>query len=62
MLMVVASTDVSGTVVGGVVEEVEAWVPFFRSAFRSRMKFSGKLNPLIHYPVFIHNKEENIED
>jgi hypothetical protein len=62
MLMVVAGTDVSGLVVGGMVEEVEARVPFFRSASESRIKFSGKLNPLIRYPVFIHNKEENIED
>jgi hypothetical protein len=63
MLVVVAGTNVSGSVVGGVAEEVEARVPFFfRSASGSAMKFSSKLNPLIHYPVFIHNKEENIED
>jgi hypothetical protein len=63
MLMVVAGTDVSGSVVGSVAEEVEARVPFFfRSASGSGMKFFGKLNPLIHYPIVIHNKEENIED
>jgi hypothetical protein len=63
MLMVVAGTDVSGSFVGGVAEEIVARVPFFfRSASGSGMKFFGKLNPLIHYPVFIHNKEEKIED
>jgi hypothetical protein len=63
MLMVVAYTDMSGSVAAGEAEEVEARVPlFFMSASESRMKFSGKLNPLIHYHVFIHNKEENIED
>jgi hypothetical protein len=63
MVVVVANTDMSGAVVGGMVEEVGAQVLFFlRSASRLSMKFSGKSRPLIHYPVFIHNKEENIED
>jgi hypothetical protein len=45
--------------VGDVAEEVEARVPFFlRSASGFGMKLSGKSNPLIHYPVFIHNREK----
>jgi hypothetical protein len=53
----------SGTVVGGTAEEVEARVLFFfRSASGSGTKLSGKLCPLIHYPVFIHNKGESMED
>jgi hypothetical protein len=63
MVVVVANTNMSGAVVGGMVEEVGAQVLFFlRSASRLSMKFSSKSRPLIHYPVFIHNKEENIED
>jgi predicted RNA-binding protein (virulence factor B family) len=63
MVVVVADTDVSGAVVGGMVEEVEAQVLFFlRSASGLSMKFSDKSRPLIYYLVFIHNKEENIED
>jgi hypothetical protein len=63
VVVVVADTDVSGAVVGGMTEEVGAQVLFFlRSAFGLSTKFSGKSGPLIHYPVFIHNKEENIED
>jgi hypothetical protein len=63
MMMLVASTDMSGTVVGGTAEEVEARVLFFfRSASGSGTKLSGKLCPLIHYPVFIHNKGESMED
>ena len=60
MVVVVAGIDVSGSVVGGIVEEAEARVPFFlRNASGLGVKLSGKSNPLIHYPVFIHNKEEN---
>jgi hypothetical protein len=63
MVVVVADIDVSGAVVGGTTEEVGAQVLFFlRSASGLSTKFSGKLRPLIHYPVFILNKEENIED
>jgi hypothetical protein len=63
MIVVVAGTDVSGAFVGGTAAEVGARVLFFlRSASRSSIKFSSKSCPLIHYPVFIHNKEENIED
>jgi hypothetical protein len=59
MVVVVAGTDVSGSVVGGVTEEVEARVPFFlRSAFGSETKLFGKFNPLIHYHVFIHNRKK----
>jgi hypothetical protein len=61
-MMLVAGTDVSGTVVGSMAEEVEARVLFFfRSASGSGMKLFSKLCPLIHYPIFIH-KGENIED
>jgi hypothetical protein len=53
----------SGVVVGGMSEEVGAQVLFFlRSASGLSTKFFGKSRPLIHYPIFIHNKEENIED
>jgi hypothetical protein len=63
MVVVVADTDVSGAVVGGMAEEVGAQVLFFlRSASGLLTKFSSKSRPLIHCPVFIHNKEENIED
>jgi hypothetical protein len=63
MVVVVADTDMSGAVVGGMAEEVGAQVLFFlRSASRLLTKFFSKSRPLIHYPVFIHNKEENIED
>jgi hypothetical protein len=63
MVVVAADTDVSGAVVGGMAEEVGAQDLFFlRSASGLSMKFSGKSRPLIHYPVFIHNKEENIEN
>jgi hypothetical protein len=63
MVVVVADTNVSGAVVGGMADEVGAQVLFFlRSASRLSMKFFGKWRPLIHYLVFIHNKEENIED
>jgi hypothetical protein len=62
MVVVVADTDVSGAIVGGMAEEVGAQVLFFlRSASRLSTKFFGKSRPLIHYHVFIH-KEENIED
>jgi hypothetical protein len=47
-------------VVSGVVEEVEAWYPFFlRSASGSGMKLSDKLKPLLHYPIFIHNRRKH---
>jgi hypothetical protein len=63
MVVVVANTYVSGAVVGGMVEEVGAQVLFFlSSASELSTKFFGKSRPLIHYPIFIHNKEENIED
>jgi hypothetical protein len=63
VVVVVADTDMSGAVVGGMAEEVGAQVLFFlRSASRLLTKFFSKSRPLIHYPVFIHNKEENIED
>jgi hypothetical protein len=40
-------------------EEAEAQIPFFlRSAFGFGTKLSSKSNPLIHYPVFIHNREK----
>jgi hypothetical protein len=43
MVVVVADTNVSGAVVGGMAEEVEAQVFFFlRSASGLSMKFSGK--------------------
>jgi hypothetical protein len=54
---VVAGTGVSSSVVGGVAEEEEARDPFFlRSASGSGMKLSGKSKPLMHYPVFTHNR------
>jgi hypothetical protein len=57
-MVVVADTDVTGVVVGGMAEEVGAQVIFFlRSASGLSTKFFGKSRPLIHYPVFIHNKE-----
>jgi hypothetical protein len=50
--MTAAGTGVSGSVVGGVAEEEEAWDPFFlRSASGFGMKLSGKSKPLMHYPV-----------
>jgi hypothetical protein len=49
----------SGSFVGDVAEEVEALVPFFlRSSSEFGMKLSSKSNPLIHYPVFVHNREK----
>jgi hypothetical protein len=63
MVLVVANTDMSGVVVGGMAKEVGAQVLFFlRSSSRLSTKFFGKSRPLIHYPVFIPKKEENIED
>jgi hypothetical protein len=63
VVVVVADIDVSGAVVSGMAEEVGAQVLFFiRSSSGLSKKFSGKSRPLIHYPIFIHNKEENIED
>jgi hypothetical protein len=62
-VVVVADNDMSGAIVGGMAEEGGAQVLFFlRCAFRLSTKFSGKSRPLIHYPVLIHNKEENIQD
>jgi hypothetical protein len=59
MVVVVADIDVSGADVGGMAEEVGAQVLFFlRSASGLSTKFSGKSRQLIHYPVFIHNKEK----
>jgi hypothetical protein len=59
MVVVTVGTDVSGLVVDVVAEEVEARVPFFlRSASKFGTKLSSKSNPLIHYPVFIHNREK----
>jgi hypothetical protein len=59
MVVVAVGTDVSGSVVGDMVEEAKARVPFFlRSASGFGTKLSGKSNPLIHYPVFIHNREK----
>jgi hypothetical protein len=58
--MIVAGTGVSSLVVGGVVEEVEAQDPFFlRSASRSGMKLSDRSKPLLHYPVFTHNRRKH---
>jgi hypothetical protein len=63
VVVVVADIDVSGVVVGGMVEEVGAQVLFFlRSASGLSTKFSSKSRQLIHCLVFIHNKEQNIED
>jgi hypothetical protein len=59
MVVVAVGTDVSGSVVGDMAEEAEAWVPFFRrSASGFGTKLSSKSNPLIHYPIFIHNREK----
>jgi hypothetical protein len=60
IVVVAAGTGVSSLVVGGVAEEVEARDPFFlRSAFGSGMKLSNKLKPLLHYPIFIHNRRKH---
>jgi hypothetical protein len=60
IVVVAAGTGVSSSVVGGVAEEVEARDPFFlRSASGSGMKLSDKLKPLLHYPVFIHNRRKH---
>jgi hypothetical protein len=58
--LVVAGTGMSGSVVGGVAEEAEAQDPFFlRSASGSGTKLSGKSKPLMHYPIFIHNRRKH---
>jgi hypothetical protein len=60
IVVVATGTGVSSSVVGGVVEEVEARDPFFlRSASRSGIKLSDELKPLLHYPVFIHNRRKH---
>jgi hypothetical protein len=57
MVVVVADTDMTRVVVGGMAEEVGAQVLFFlRSASGLSLKFSGKSRPLIHYPIFIHRR------
>jgi hypothetical protein len=59
MVVVAVGIDVSGLVVGDMIEEAKAQVTFFlRSASGIGMKLSSKLNPLIHYPIFIHNREK----
>jgi hypothetical protein len=58
--LIVASTRMNGSVVGGVAEEVEARDPFFhRSASGSRTKLSDKSKPLMHSPVFTHNRRKH---
>jgi hypothetical protein len=58
--LVAASTGMSGSVVGGVAEEEEAQDLFFlRSASGSAMKLSGNAKPLMHYPVFTHNRRKH---
>jgi hypothetical protein len=60
IVVVAASTGVICSVVDGVAEEVEAWDPFFlRSASGSGIKLSDKLKPLLHYPIFIHNRRKH---
>jgi hypothetical protein len=60
IVLVAASIGMSGSVVSGVVEEVEAQDPFFlRSASGSKMKLFGKSKPLMHYPVFTHNRRKH---
>jgi hypothetical protein len=55
-----AGTRVSGSVAGGVANEAEVWDLFFpRSASGLGMKLSGRLKPLIHYPVFTHNRRKH---
>jgi hypothetical protein len=57
--MIAAGTGVSSLVVGGVAEEVEARDPFFlRSAFGLGMKLSDRSKPLLHYPIFTHNRRK----
>jgi hypothetical protein len=58
--VVAVGTGVSNSVIGGVAKEVEARDPFFlRSASGSGMKLSDKLKPLLHYPVFMHNRRKH---
>jgi hypothetical protein len=60
IVVVAAGTGVSSSVVSGVAEEVEARDPFFlRSASGLGMKLSDKLKPLLHYPIFIHNRRKH---
>jgi hypothetical protein len=58
--LVAADTGMSGLVVDGVAEEAEAQDPLFlRSASGSRTKLSGKSKPLMHYPIFTHNRRKH---
>jgi hypothetical protein len=58
--LVAAGTGMSSSIIGGVVEEVEARFPFFlRGASGSGTKLSSKLKPLMHYFVFIHNRRKH---
>jgi hypothetical protein len=58
---IAAGTGGSSFVIDGVVEEEEeGHDPFFlRSASGSGMKLSGKSKPLMHYPIFIHNRRKH---
>jgi hypothetical protein len=48
-----------GSVAGGVAEEgLTQSQDFLRSDSRFSMKFVGKAKPVIHYPIFIHNRRK----
>jgi hypothetical protein len=51
---------VIGSSVGGVAEEEVALDLFFlRSACGLEMKFSSKEKPVMHYPIFTHNRRKH---
>jgi hypothetical protein len=57
MTVVADGAAVTGSTVSGVAEEEKVRDLFFhRNASGLGMKFSGREKPIIHYPVFIHNR------
>jgi hypothetical protein len=60
MIGTVDGARVTVSTVGGADREEGTRVLFFlRSASGFEWLFSGRSNPVIHYPVFIHNRGEN---
>jgi len=60
MTIEVDGVEVTGSSVGEVEEEETNFFLFFflRRPSRLSVKFSGRLKPLIHYPVFVPYKKE----
>jgi hypothetical protein len=56
--IVADGAEVTGSFVGGVAEEAVRDRFFLRSASGFVVYLSGREKPVIHYPVFIHNRRK----